>query len=99
MWLFHSVNKWCGNWWLDRIAGFEESNYLFKGGLLLAAYWWFWFATDKPQRTANRLTIVGALTGTVLALVVNRGMATFLPFRVRPMYVQDIGYHPPSLPN
>jgi undecaprenyl-diphosphatase len=95
--MFHIVNGWCGNWWLDRIAAFEERNYLFKGGLLVAAFCWFWFAADERRRAANRRTIVAVLIGTVLALSINRGMASLLPFRVRPMYLADIGYHAPSL--
>lgn len=96
--IFHAVNSLCGNWVLDRIAMYEESNYFFKGGLFLAIYWWFWFVPDPDRRQANRRIIVIAITGTVLALALNRALADTLPFRVRPMYASDVGYHAPSIP-
>ena len=34
------------------------------------------------------------MIGALLALVVNRTLATFLPFRVRPMYAGGIDFHP-----
>ena len=95
--LLQRVNAWCGNWALDRIAGFEERNFLLKGGILLSAYWWFWFHGEDRRRLSNRRIIVEALIGTILALVLNRGLLSALPFRARPMYTPDIGYHAPSL--
>lgn len=95
--LFHAANSWCGNWSLDRLAAFEESNQFFKGGLILTAYWWFWFAGRNPEREATRRRIVGVLIGVFLGLALARTLATVLPFRVRPMYVDGIGYHSPSL--
>jgi len=96
--LFHLVNSWCGHWALDRIVGYEERNQLLKGGLMLTAYWWFWFAGSGPRRDANRQRIVEALAGVFVALVLARTLAAVLPFRVRPMYVPGIGYHAPSMP-
>ena len=95
--LFHAVNNWCGIWTLDRLAAFEESNQFFKGGLMVTAYWWFWFAGRNPAREATRQRIIGALIGVFLGLALARTLATLLPFRVRPMYVEGIGYHSPSL--
>jgi undecaprenyl-diphosphatase len=77
---------------------YEESNFFFKGGLFLALYWWFWFVPEPARRQTNRRIIVIALTGSVLALALNRALADTLPFRVRPMYASDIGYHTPSIP-
>jgi len=97
LFLFHTVNSWCGNWTLDRLAAFEESNQFFKGGLMVTAYWWFWFSGRGPQREATRERIIGALIGVFLGLALARTLAALLPFRVRPMYVDGIGYHHPSL--
>src|ERR1700743_3072530 len=88
--LFHALNAWCGNWTLDRVAAFEESNQLFKGGLMLTAYWWFWFSGRNPEREATRQRIVASLIGVFLGLVLARTLAAELPFRVRPMYVDGI---------
>ena len=96
--VLHAVNGFCGNWLLDRIADFEESSFLFKGGLFLTAYWWLWFTPEPDRRQANRRIILIAMVGTVLALALNRALADTLPFRVRPMYAPNVGYRPPSIP-
>jgi len=94
--VLHAVNGFCGNWLLDRLAAYEESDFLFKGGLFLTAYWWLWFTPEPDRRQANRRIILIALVGTVLGLALNRALADTLPFRVRPMYASGIGYRPPS---
>jgi len=94
--VFHLINGWCGNLFLDRLVAFEEGRYLFRA-LLLVPYWWFWFSGEKQQWDRRRRIIVGALLGTFGALVLARGMALALPFRLRPMHEIGIGYHSPSL--
>lgn len=96
--LFHLVNHWCGNWAVDRIVAYEQRNQLLNGGVMLAAYWWFWFAGPEPRRRVCRQRVIEALLGVLLALVLARTLAACLPFRMRPMYVAGIGYHAPSIP-
>jgi undecaprenyl-diphosphatase len=96
--LFHFVNAWSGNWTLDRVVHFEERHDFYKGGLFMIAYWWFWFAPSLERRAVNRRTIIAAIIGSLLALIVNRAIATGLPFRIRPMLEVGSGYRPPSLP-
>lgn len=96
--LFHFVNAWSGNWTLDRVVHFEEGHNFYKGGLFMVAYWWFWFAPSPERRAINRRTIIAAIIGSLLALIVNRAIATGLPFRLRPMLEVGSGYRPPSLP-
>ena len=98
LFLFHVVNNWCGNWSLDRIVAYQQRDPLLSGGVMLIAYWWFWFAKAEPRRQVTRRRIVEALIGVVLALVVARAVSAALPFRMRPMYMTGIGYHPPSIP-
>jgi membrane-associated phospholipid phosphatase len=96
LYFFHLVNGWCGNWLLDQIVAFEEGRYLFRG-LLLIPYWWFWFAGEGERRDQRRRIIVGAILGTFGALMLARGMALALPFRLRPMHEIGIGYQSPGL--
>ena len=95
--LLHLVNGLCGNWVLDNIVAYEENNYFLKGGIFLTAYWWFWFAGEGEQRRDNRRVIIGALVGAIVALTLSRALSAVLPFRIRPMYLPDIGYRPPSV--
>jgi undecaprenyl-diphosphatase len=94
--IFHLVNGLAGNWLLDRLAGYEEGNNLLKGGLFMAAFWYFWFQ-PHPDRELRRKTIIAVLLGAFLALVANRAIAAVTPFRVRPMYDPVVGYVPPSI--
>lgn len=94
--LFHTVNDYCGNWLLDHIVAYSQRNQLLNGGLMLAAYWWFWFGGTAPHRRASRRRVIEALLGVFIALTVARLLAASLPFRMRPMYVSGIGYHPPA---
>lgn len=98
LYLFHLVNDWCGDWFLDRAAGYVEASNLFKGGIVMSAFCWFWFTGRGEDREARRRTILVALASALLALIVNRAVASALPLRVRPMYEAGIGYHAPSLP-
>lgn len=82
---------------MDRVAAYEENNFFFKGGIYLTLYWWFWFAPAQDRRLRNRRIILAAIIGAVVALAVNRIAAAALPFRVRPMYTSDSGYHAPSI--
>src|SRR4051812_32826843 len=97
LYVFHLVNEWSGNWALDRIVKFEEDADLLRGGLPLILCWWFWFSPDREYWGQRRQIIVGTLLGTLVALVLARGMAMTLPFRMGPMYEVGLGYHSPSL--
>jgi undecaprenyl-diphosphatase len=96
LWIFHAINGWSGYPILDRIAGFADRSELLKAGILVAAYWWFWFS--PVSRHDVRRIVISALLGTVVALFVTRVLASALPFRIRPIFVTGIGYQPPTLP-
>lgn len=91
------LNRYAGNWLLDRLVSQEENNNLFKGGLFLATYVFLWFRTG-PERDKRRKAIIAILTGALLALVVSRTIANLTPFRVRPMFVSSIPQIPYSFP-
>ena len=94
--IFHAINGYAGNYVLDRLAANIESNHLIKGGIIVILLWYYWFAADDRQ-SERRQIIVCAVIGALLALIANRTLATFLPFRVRPMYAETIGFHPLSI--
>jgi undecaprenyl-diphosphatase len=91
------LGGFAGNWLLDRITNFEESNHLFKGGLFLAMYAYFWFRVG-PNQEKNRRAILAILTGTLLTLVVSRTIADLAPFRLRPIHNLDLPQFAYSLP-
>ncbi len=91
--LFHAINGYAGDYVLDRLAANIEGNHLIKGGIVMIVMWYYWFAADNRQADRRQI-IICAVIGALLALVVNRTLATFLPFRVRPMYAGGIDFHP-----
>lgn len=96
-----SVYSWLstfhGNWFLDRMASHLEGNNLFKSGLMISLYWYFWFREGQDQRE-RRNTILTILIGTLAGLVVAREVASLAPFRVRPMYDPNLQQHSFSIP-
>lgn len=94
-----SVYSWLsrlhGDWFLDRFASHVETNLLFKGGLFVSMYWYFWFREDR-DRQERRSTILTIFVGTLAGLFITRMVAALLPFRVRPMYDLSLQYHPLS---
>lgn len=94
--IFHFFNGWAGNGTAEQLVLFSQDNPLFSGGIILVAYWWFWFAESNQHRAANRQKIVEALIGAVASLVLARTLALALPFRPRPFSVPGIGFHASS---
>lgn len=95
--IFHLVNAWCGTPLLDRAALFADEINLFKSGIIISAYWWFWSAGDEKSLAQRRKAVALALLATFAAIIISRLLAVVLPFRVRPMYTSGIGYHAPSI--
>lgn len=97
LWVFHLINGRSGNWALDWAAIYASRTNLFNGSLIMAAYWYVWFLPGPDQD--RREKIVLALIGAIITLIVARAFASVLPFRVRPLYAQDVGYLRPNLPS
>jgi membrane-associated phospholipid phosphatase len=100
--LFHSIHLadmaiyrflagFAGNWILDSLAGKMEANYLFQGGIFLAAYWYVWFRPGQDLDNRRR-SVIAVLTGTLLALIAERVVSVIVPFRVRPMFDPSVGH-------
>ena len=84
-----SIYTWlggfAGNWVLDRLASHEEGDPIFKGGLVLAVYWFSWFRI-RSDRIRRLRVIVTAVIGALVAVIVARTISFVVPFRVRPMF-------------
>jgi undecaprenyl-diphosphatase len=76
---------------LDGIAGAITSQALFKGWFMVALFWWVWFKPGKAN-AVNREIVVATLASAVLAVVVGRLLADFLPFRSRPLQSPELGF-------
>jgi len=94
--IFHAVNAYAGNGFLDSLADFEEKVMLLKGGLFAALYCWLWFDVRERQ-PAQCQNVIAMLLASFVALFLARSLAHIVPFRVRPMY-GDALFHPTSFP-
>ena len=95
--VYHFLNGFAGNRFLDHFASFEENDKLLKGGLFLAIYWYRWFCAGPDQKRRRR-AIIAILTGALLVLAVSRTIANFAPYRVRPMFDPHLQHHPYAFP-
>lgn len=90
--LFQAINGFAGDWTLDRIVGFIQANYLLRCLPFLAPLWYFWFQPGARQNE-RRDAIICLIFGVLVALVITRALASFLPFRARPMYADGVDFH------
>ncbi|MFM0606865.1 phosphatase PAP2 family protein [Paraburkholderia sediminicola] len=73
------------------IAGF----YTFKGLVFIPILCWIWF--KPPQHGEwDREVVIATLASGLMALVLGRLLAHYLPFRVRPIYNPDLHLHFPA---
>ncbi|MGY4234709.1 undecaprenyl-diphosphatase [Bradyrhizobium sp. USDA 4449] len=89
--IFRAINGLCGsNPILDRLASNSDA---LVGPLFLGMVGLFWF---KPyyKTSFEREIIIMILFSVALALILNRGISTLVPFRERPMY--SIGANAPT---
>lgn len=83
--IYRFLSSFAGNWIIDGLASKMEANFLFQGGIYLAAYWYLWFRPGS-DRERGRRSVIAVLTGTILALLAERAVSLIVPFRVRPMF-------------
>jgi undecaprenyl-diphosphatase len=76
---------------LDGMMGAMASQPLFKGWFMVPLFWWAWFTPGKAN-SVNREIVVATLASAVLAVVVGRLLADYLPFRTRPLQTPEVGF-------
>jgi undecaprenyl-diphosphatase len=92
--VFHEINGWCGqSIFLDHIANQLENAQL-KGLAFIGTFGALWFRRTSTQ-ARQRETLILLLFAIVLSLIVTRGFADLLHFRVRPMFASGIEYRAP----
>jgi undecaprenyl-diphosphatase len=95
--VYYWLSRLHGSWFFDRLTSQLESNTLFKSGLFISMYWYFWFREERDEQE-RRNTILTILVGTLAGLFITRMVATFAPFRVRPLYDLNLQHQPLSIP-
>jgi membrane-associated phospholipid phosphatase len=92
--VFHAVNGFCGqNPKLDQFIIRTDFSSL-KGLFFVSTFGALWFqrADDQARR---RQTLIIMVIAIFVSIIAARAAAILLPFRIRPMFVSDIGFHAP----
>jgi undecaprenyl-diphosphatase len=81
----------------DLLVGLVASNHLFKGVVVISCYWAIWFGVrEATSRDAARASLAATVVAVILALGVNRLLATALPHQVRPINDPEIVFRLPE---
>ena len=91
--ILHAINGLCGNnALLDRLVSHFALD--FKWAVPLCVFWVLWFqkVEDEDRRHKMLLVLIAAV---LLSLVINRSISVLMPYRVRPMETDGIGYRLP----
>ena len=86
----------------DKTVYVIADNHLLKGGVIMGLLWWVWMR-NGASFVKPGLHAVRTIAGTLLAILVARGMQNLLPGRLRPMqeptlnFLMPYGDPPPGI--
>src|SRR5262249_27581032 len=93
--IIHYLNQFAGqSWFVDNLASNIVSNELLKGGVIASILWWAWFRASESKERDREFILTAVFTSTA-ALLTARTLATFLPFRERPIRNPALHFHVP----
>jgi undecaprenyl-diphosphatase len=75
----------------DLAMGVFLLNHLVKVTVLVVLVWWAWFTTEDAH-PFHREHLVATLIGSLVAVAVGRGLAMMLPFRLRPVFTEQLHF-------
>src|SRR5882724_5876481 len=79
------------SWIFDAVLVVLEGNRLLKGGLIMALFCWAWIKLGEAGRENREILLYGMLVCAPTVLLA-RGLALLLPFRVRPLHNPELHY-------
>jgi undecaprenyl-diphosphatase len=74
---------------IDFFIRFISGNHLIKGGVLLLLFWWAWYK-ESDKQDHHRAQLISTLFSCFIAIIIARGLALLLPFRLRPLHDSDL---------
>ena len=96
--IVHWLNGLMGRWPLfDRAMAFVSLNALIQGALFISIFWYYWFRqADAANRKLTREHLLCTVAGGMFSIVVARGLAAALPFRMRPRFEPSLHFALPQ---
>ena len=78
---------------LNRVFILISANNFLKGGIMMLAFWWYWFAAypSEEHRSWVRVRIISGLFASFIAMFIARVLVMVMPFRARPIHTQGLG--------
>jgi undecaprenyl-diphosphatase len=93
LWLISFLNQFAqASALFDSLMVYVAKSHFFKGGIVMAGFWWAWFNYSGELDEKTRERILSTLLFAVLAIILGRLLARLLPFRPRPMVSPDIEF-------
>jgi undecaprenyl-diphosphatase len=93
--IFHFLNSFAHrSYAFDVLLIRTMESGLTTGAVIVALFWAAWEIEGKSNPEKREILLFGLLA-TVFSIVVARGLALTLPFRLRPLHNPDIGYRLP----
>jgi membrane-associated phospholipid phosphatase len=74
---------------IDNMIVFVGMENLFKGGVIVSLFWWFWFKPSEKQ-DENRSIILANFLAAFSALFLGKLLQVTLPFRLRPLHHPEL---------
>jgi undecaprenyl-diphosphatase len=78
------------SWSFDLLMDFASRSNLLKGGVMAAGLWGLWFWGDEHGET--RRHVIATVVASIAAIAVARTLALRLPFRLRPIHNDELGF-------
>lgn len=89
------------NAWVGRSASFDSamaligSSELLKGAVFVSILWWYWFRGGEAILVKQtREHLISTFAAGLVGIIVARGLALALPFRVRPRFEPELHFVP-----
>jgi len=82
------------SWTFDTIIVFISANYLAKGVIFITLFWWAWFRHGQDGNEEREFLLYSGFA-CVPAVLVARGLALTLPFRLRPIADAALNFRVP----
>ncbi len=90
--ILHFLNQFSQHsWFFDKTLQFVAASSLLKGGVVSTILVWLWFQDDELKSDARK-HIIATIVCCPFAMLLARGLALTLPFRLRPIHEEVLNF-------
>jgi undecaprenyl-diphosphatase len=78
----------------DALVVLIDGSNLFRGGVIIALFWWAWMKSGSAREESRRYLLFGIIAG-AFSIFLTRGLALSLPYRNRPIHNPSLNFQIP----